>query len=113
MVCKPNARMCGQDYESVLRCQQMVRILFAMNRNVSVFLREHKENWMCRVSLFCSYLFKESFIKELFVVEINSDCITLNGTDVLDPIEHFDLNISVQLLRYYDIFSTRKEVLAY
>ncbi len=44
---EPNARMCGQDCKPALRHLWMVRILFAANRNLLVFLHEHKENWMC------------------------------------------------------------------
>ncbi len=34
---KPNARTCGWDCEPALHCLQMVRTLFAANRNLSVF----------------------------------------------------------------------------
>ncbi len=54
MVRKPNARMCGRHCEPALRRQQTVRILFTENRNLSGFLRKHKENWMRRVSFPCT-----------------------------------------------------------
>ncbi len=44
MVGEPNARMCGWDCEPVLRHPQTVRIPFAANQNLSVFLGEHEEN---------------------------------------------------------------------
>ncbi len=46
MVCEPNACMCGWDCNPALRHLQTFCIPFAANQNLSVFLGEHKENWM-------------------------------------------------------------------
>ncbi len=42
LICVPNACMCGWDCKHALHCLQMVRIQFATNHNLSVFLGEHK-----------------------------------------------------------------------
>ncbi len=40
---EPNARMCGQDCEPVLRRPRTVRIPFAVNQNLLVFARTQRE----------------------------------------------------------------------